>query len=91
MPIKHAAEKALRKAKKAIVKNRTTENTVQKLVKVGRRAIAAGKWDEAKAIIPKLAKAVDKAASRNIVKRNQANRIKSRFAAALRSAMNKKK
>lgn len=85
MPIKHAALKALRKSRRATMKNRQVKEAIKKLVKTGERAIAAEKFDEAKALIPKLAKAVDKAAHRDIIKRNKANRIKARFARLLRS------
>ncbi len=90
MPIKHAAEKALRQSKKAIVRNRAAKERIKKLVKMGMRAIAAGKLDEARALVPELAQTVDKAAARNIVKRNKANRVKSRYAALIKNATVKK-
>ncbi len=86
MPIKHAGEKALRQAKKSTSHNKKIKETINKLLKVGTRALAAGKLDEARALTPKLAKLVDKAAHRNIIRRNRANRIKIRFAKTLKNA-----
>lgn len=90
MPIKHAAEKALRKSKKAADRNRAAKDQIKKLIKTGHKALAADKLDEARALVPKLAATVDKAARRNIIKRNKANRIKSRYAALLKKASEKK-
>ena len=89
MPITHAAEKSLRQAKKSVVKNRAMKEGIKKLMKAGRRAIAAGKLDEAKQVALKLSKMVDKAAQQKIVKKNHASRVKSRFAQALNKAMKK--
>lgn len=89
MPIKHAAEKALRQAKKSIVKNRAMKEGIKKLMKIGRQTMAAGKIDEAKQSVLKLIKTVDKAAKQNIIKKNHASRIKSRFTQALNKAMKK--
>lgn len=87
MPIKHAAAKALRQTKKATVRNRAVKGAIKKLIKDGQRAIAARELEKARNFIQTLAQAVDKAARRNIIKKNRAGRIKSRFAkqvAALR-------
>lgn len=86
MPNKHAAEKAMRQVKKALLKNRTMEDQIKKVVKIGGRAVKAGKLDEAKKIVSNLAQKVDKAVKQHIIKANRANRIKSRFAALLRKA-----
>lgn len=80
MPIKHAAAKALRKTKKATARNRRVKESLKKLIKDGERAIAARELEKARNFISALAQAVDKAAKRNIIKKNRANRIKSRFA-----------
>lgn len=89
MPITHAAEKALRQAKKSVVKNRAMKEGIRKLMKDGRRAIEAAKLDEAKQFALKLAKMVDKAAQQHILKKNRASRVKSRFMQAINKATKK--
>ncbi|MBI4133763.1 30S ribosomal protein S20 [Candidatus Uhrbacteria bacterium] len=91
MPIKHAAEKWLKKAKKSTSKNRVVKANIDRLIKTGRRAMAEGKLDEARVLMSKIAKAVDKAAHRNIIKQNRADRMKARFARLLREAVAKVK
>jgi small subunit ribosomal protein S20 len=91
MPNKKSAMKALRQAEKRNVQNRTTKDAIKKLRKEGRKAIEANKLDEARALAPKLAKTVDKAAKNNVLKANTAARIKSRYAKALSAAAKKEK
>lgn len=90
MPIKHAAEKALRGAKKAAARNRVVKDRIKKLIKIGVRAATAGKLNEARALVSQIAQTVDKAARRSIIKQNKANRIKSRYAALLKKTSGKK-
>ena len=89
MPIKHAAEKALRQAQKSVVINRKTREAIRRIIKDGRKMVAAGKTDEARTLSPKIAQLVDKAAKRGIVKKNTAARIKARFAASLKALAKK--
>ena len=49
-----------------------------------RKFVAGKKAAEAKAIVPEIYKALDKAAKRNYIKKNTASRLKSRVAAALK-------
>lgn len=85
MPIKKAAMKALRQNEKRFTKNRTIKDAIKKLRKLGRKALESKKADEAKSVASKLAKMVDKAVKQKIVKQNTANRIKSRYAKALKT------
>lgn len=89
MPIKKSAMKALRKSTKTTVKNRNAKIAIKKMIKRGRAAILENRLEEAKVLAPKLSKAVDKAAKKNIIKKNRANRIKSRFAKSIKKATRK--
>ena len=79
MPITSSAKKALRSSKRKRVFNLRRKDEMQKVVKEYKKLISTKKVDEAKKLIPKLQKAIDKAAKRGIIKKNTAARKKSRF------------
>ncbi len=63
---------------------RRTQNLKRKeayknAVKQMRRMAAAGKIEEAKNLIPRLYKALDKATKTNVIAKNKASRLKSRL------------
>lgn len=78
MPHKKAASKWLRKTKKRTVANQKVKDGIEYLARQLKKALDAK--DKAKAIelVKQLAKAVDKASEKNILKKNKAARIKSR-------------
>ena len=73
-------------AKRNRQKNLTYKNKVKKLIKDARKALLQGKG-QADSLIDQAVKWLDKAASKNIIKKNTASRKKSR----LMKARNKKK
>ncbi len=79
MPIKESAKKELRKAKRRRVLNLQRQNTMKSLLKNIKKLAAAGKKDEAKKMLSAAYQAVDKAARRGVIKKNTANRKKSRL------------
>jgi small subunit ribosomal protein S20 len=79
MPITTSAKKALRGSKKKRVFNLRRKNEMQGVIKEYKKLIAAKKSAEAKKLIPKLQKAIDKAEKRGIIKKNNAARKKSRL------------
>lgn len=84
MPITTSAKKALRQSERRHVRNLKQKRALKELVKGFRAAITAGKKDEAKKLLPGVYKALDKAAKRGkILKKNAANRLKSRLTKAL--------
>ena len=84
MPITTSAKKVLRSSKRKRVYNERRKNALQDATKELRKLVAAGKKDEAKALLPKVQQAIDKAAKRGIIKPNTAARKKSRIVAALK-------
>lgn len=56
---------------------------MQGVMKEYKKLLAAKKTDEAKKLIPKLQKAIDKAEKRGIIKKNNASRKKSRLMSKL--------
>lgn len=89
MPNKQAAIKYLRKTKKRTSRNLRVENRLKKIIKDTRKLISAGKSEEAKMSLQKAIKALDKAASNGIIKKNTASRKKSRLTLAY-NKINKK-
>ncbi len=83
MPITSSAKKALRASDRKRVNNLRTSAAIDQPLKKFRKLVAAKSTAEAKALVPILYKALDKAAKRNYIKKNTASRTKSRIAAAL--------
>ena len=79
MPIKKAAYKELRKAKKRHYKNISTKSDLRTSVKNLESLITAKKFDDAKKLLPSLISKLDKAASKGIIKKNTASRKISRL------------
>ena len=79
MPITKSAKKALRASKKKRVFNLKRKNEMQSVTKEYKKLITAKKESEAKKLLPKLQKAIDKAAKRGVIKKNTAARKKSRL------------
>ena len=79
MPITKSAKKALRGSKKKRVFNLRKKNEMQGVVKEYKKLILAKKTEEAKKLIPKLQKVIDKSKKRGIIKKNTASRKKSRL------------
>ncbi|MDO8592213.1 MAG: 30S ribosomal protein S20 [bacterium] len=78
MPNTASAKKELRKAGKRKQRSLKIENNLKNLIKDSRRAIEAKKAD-AKELLAKTLKALDKAASKGVIKKNARDRKKSRL------------
>lgn len=87
MPIKKSASKALRQTKKRGLKNRKAKERIKRLIKDFKKAIEKKEKDKAKELFPKIQTILDKAAKRNIIKKNKAARLKSRLAKRLKSLL----
>jgi len=79
MPVKKAAFKALRQDKKRALHNKKVKDNIAYLLKKAGKFIEAKDKNKAKELIDKAVKALDKAAKRNIMKKNTCNRVKSRL------------
>lgn len=80
MPITKSVKKSLRKSEKNKAKNLKRNRTMKELIKKSFALSKEGKNKEIKAILPKVYKAIDKAAKQNIIKKNNASRKKSSIA-----------
>lgn len=77
MPIKHAAMKAMRQAKKATLANKDALIKLSGLKNRLKKALVAKSKEEYGKLVIEWQKACDKAAKAGIIKKNAANRYKS--------------
>ena len=84
MPIKQAAFKALRQAKKRAFRNAKVKGQIDELVKGARKMALAKKLNDAGETAKKAIKAIDKAVQKKILKMNTAARTKSRLLAFIK-------
>ena len=80
MPITSSAKKALRQNRTRRARNVIRKEAYKKAVTTYRKLILAKKIDEAKAALVTAFKSLDKAARTKIIKKNKADRLKSRLA-----------
>ena len=83
MPIKKAAIKDVKQNAVRRVRNLRVQRTVREAVKSAREAIA-NKDAKAAELVSSAGKLLDRAAQKNVIKKNTASRTKSRLAAALK-------
>ncbi|MEX2340832.1 MAG: 30S ribosomal protein S20 [Candidatus Paceibacterota bacterium] len=83
MAITKGAKKAHRASLRKRVFNVRRKNTMNDTVKEVRKLVAGGKKEEATKALSSAYKAIDKASKRGVIKKNTANRKKSRLTAAV--------
>lgn len=86
MPITTSAKKALKKNLAQRKINKEKKETIKKTKKEYLNLIKTGKIEEAKKILPNLYQLVDKAAKTNLIKKNKASRLKSRWAQKIKNS-----
>lgn len=89
MPIKQNAKKYMRVTARKTVKNKIATGLFRSAIKGTREAIAKGDLKTAQTELKKAQKALDKAAEKNIIKKNTAARKKSRLNKLVKSAAKK--
>ena len=80
MPITKSAKKALKQSKKRRTLNLRRFYAMRENIKKIKRLATENKKEEAEKLLPQTYKAIDKAAKKNIIKKNTASRKKSRIA-----------
>lgn len=85
MPQMKAAEKALRQTKKRTLKNNQIRKNLDYLERNFKKAIIAKDQQKAQEIVKQLVKALDKAAQKQVIKKNNAARKKSRVMKKVRA------
>ena len=79
MPIIKSAKKALRQSLRKRVHNTAYKQKTKELIKEAKALVGQKKMAEAKKMIPNIYKALDKAAKKGVIKKNEASRRKSRL------------
>lgn len=82
-----SSKKDLRRTAKRTVANRTTKSALKTFVKKARQAMATGEAEPTTTALTQAVKALDKAAQRGVIHKNQAARRKSRIAKAAAAAV----
>ena len=90
MPITKSAKKALRQNAVRRLKNFKRKNAFKTLIKQEEKLVAQKNFEEAQKLLPQLYKALDKAASRGVIKKNTAARKKSRLTKLLQRIVSAK-
>ncbi|MBI2637390.1 MAG: 30S ribosomal protein S20 [Candidatus Sungbacteria bacterium] len=86
MPITQSAKKALRQSVRRRSQNTLKRDAFRALQHEIRNLVAAKKKEDAKKLLPKLYKALDKAAKTNAITANKASRMKSRTTKFIQAA-----
>jgi small subunit ribosomal protein S20 len=76
---KHAGIKAMRQSARRQARNRRIRMTARTEVKDAKQAIAAGNKDQAQQALKQAIRALDKAAAKGVIKKNNAARRKARL------------
>lgn len=84
MPITKSAKKALRQSVRRRTQNGLRREAYKKEVKNFRKLVLAKNINDAKTLLPKVFKALDKAAKTNVIKKGKADRLKSRLSLQLK-------
>ncbi len=79
MPVTRTAKKALRQNVRRHVKNVAQSTELKKTLKTYKKLVEAKKIDEATKTLSLVFQKLDKAAKTGLIKKNHANRIKSRL------------
>lgn len=86
MPIKISAKKYFRASQKRAEQNLQIKKTFKAAIKKVSELAKAGKFEDAKKMIPIVQKALDKAAKVGVIKKNSASRKKSRLVKMLKKS-----
>ena len=85
MPIIKSAKKALRQSKRKRVFNLRRKREMKIQTKEIQKLLTENKKEEALKLIPTAYKAIDKAAKRGVIKKNNASRKKSRLSKIIKN------
>ena len=86
MAITKSAKKAFRQSEKRRKHNALNKSKIKNLEKRIDKLLAEKKISEARKLLPEIYQALDKAAKRNVIKKNKASRKKSRIARSLKKS-----
>lgn len=85
MPITKSAAKAMRQSTRRKKQNLLKKEAYKGAVRDVKKMLASEKVEDARMLLPKLYKMLDKAAKTNVIKKNKADRLKSRITKRINS------
>ncbi len=83
MPVTRSAKRALRKSLRRRARNLERKRRLKAVIKEYKKLLQEGKKEEAKKFLTQVYKVIDKSAKVNLIKKNKANRMKSKLAKKL--------
>jgi small subunit ribosomal protein S20 len=89
MPRTKTAKKALRQNVRRRVKNIEGSNALKAVIKSYKKLLLEGKLKEAEQSLSSVYKLLDKSANKDLIKKNKASRMKSRFSRQLKTKSSK--
>lgn len=89
MPIIKAAKKYMRVTKRKTAKNQKIQGAFRSAIKITREAVAKGDKEKAQEYLKKSIVALDKAAQKKLIKKNNAARRKSRLNTLVKNMVKK--
>ncbi|MEK7195704.1 MAG: 30S ribosomal protein S20 [Patescibacteria group bacterium] len=89
MPRTKSAKKALRQSARRRVRNIEGADNLKATVKNYKKLLLEGKLKEAEQSLSSVYKLLDKSANKNLIKKNKASRMKSRFSRQLKTKSSK--
>ena len=89
MPTSKSAKKSLKQTNTRALRNLRRKRAIKELIKKTLKALEVGEMDKVKDLNKQVQKAVDKAAKTGVLKKNTANRKKSRLASRVKKASKK--
>ena len=89
MPRTTSAKKALRQNVRRRARNIEGANNLKAAIKNYKKLLLEGKLKEAEQSLSSVYKLLDKSANKNLIKKNKASRIKSRFSRQLKTKSSK--
>lgn len=90
MPIKKSAKKYMRVTENKTLHNKEVKGVFRNAIKKTREAVTAGNIEEAQKWLKVASKSLDKAAQKDVIKKNTAARKKSRLNKAVKAIATKK-
>lgn len=87
MPITKSEKKSLRQTKKRALRNLQKKNTIKTLIKKTLKAVTGSDTNKVADLLRQTQKAIDKAVKSGVIKKNNANRKKSRLSVKVRKMM----
>jgi len=82
-----SALKRIRITEAKTLRNRMVKSAVKTFIKKYEESIAAGNFEEAKRLYPRVSRVIDKAAAKGVIHKNTASRKKSKLALKLNKAV----